>query len=421
MKLRSQLLLVLLSLLILLSGCSRDPNVKKQKFFASGKNYFAKANYQAAAIAYLNAIQIDPQFAEAHYELAQTYVKLGVWKGAYAELMRSVELQPDNVAAHVELGNLLLAARNLDQAGQQAEIALQKDPTNTDALALSANVLAANNRFGDALEQINKAISIAPNNARLYTNLALIQAHQNQLPAAELSLKKTIELEPGSARNHVNLAGLYQQQQNLSAAESEYRKAIELEPKSVSARVAFARFCLSRGDRNTAEHIILDGKQALGDDPAGFRIAADYYLGVGEKDKALAEYASLYERYPKDVEAKKSYIDLLLQNNQIDQAKRLNAEIIKLNSKDTVANTFAADIDLRTGKTDEAITTLQSLLKRDQDNARAHYLLGIAFDRSARVMTLRRNGRKRFAFGRTWSRRTKPWRGLLFELETLTC
>ena len=59
------------------------------------------------------------------------------------------------------------------------------------------------------------------------------------------------------------------------------------------ARVAFARFYLSRGDRTTAEHIILDGKQALGDDPAGFRLAADYYLGVGEKDKALTEYASL--------------------------------------------------------------------------------------------------------------------------------
>ena len=180
MRLRPQLLLALLTLSIFLLSCSRDPNVKKQKFFAIGKNYFAHANYQAAAIAYLNAIQIDPQFAEAHYELAQTYVKLGVWKGAYAELMRCVDLQPDNVTAHIELGNLLLAARNLDQAGQQAEIALGKDSTNTEALALKANVLAANNRFGDAVEQINKAIAIAPSNAQLYTNLALIQAHQKQ-------------------------------------------------------------------------------------------------------------------------------------------------------------------------------------------------------------------------------------------------
>ncbi len=223
-------------------------------------------------------------------------------------------------------------------------------------MALKANVLAANNRFGDAVEQINKAIAIAPSNAQLYTNLALIQAHQKQFPAAELSLKKTIELEPGSARNHVNLAGLFQQQQNIAAAESEYRKAIELEPKSVSARVAFARFYLSRGDRSTAEHIILDGKQALGDDPAGFGLLL---ITISEWEKRIRHLANMHpssQRYPKDIEAKKSYIELLLEANQIDQAKRLNGEILKLNSKDPVANTLAADIDLRTGKTDEAIT-----------------------------------------------------------------
>ena len=71
-----------------------------------------------------------------------------------------------------------------------------------------------------------------------------------------------------------------------------------------------------------------------------------------------------------------------MQTNRVDQAKRLNDEILKLNAKDPLANTFAADIDLRTGKTADAITTLQPLLQRDPDNARAHYLLGIAFDQS---------------------------------------
>ena len=323
MRLRPRLLLALLTLSIFLLSCSRDPNVKKQKYFANGKSYFAKANYQAAAIAYLNAIQIDPQFAEAHYELAQTYVKLGVWKGAYAELMRCTELQPDNVAAHIELGNLLLAARNLDQAGQQAEIALGKDSTNTEALALKANVLAANNRFGDAVEQINKAIAIAPSNAQLYTNLALIQAHQKQFPAAELSLKKTIELEPGSARNHVNLAGLFQQQQNIAAAESEYRKAIELEPKNVSARVAFARFySVSRRPEHGGTHY--SGRKTGTRGRSG-RFSACCRLLSRDRRKGQSAHRIRIplSEYPKDVEAKKSYIDLLLQKPT--RSTRLNA------------------------------------------------------------------------------------------------
>jgi hypothetical protein len=44
-------LAVLCSLLaIALTGCSRDPNVRKQKYFESGERYFNKAKYREAAI-----------------------------------------------------------------------------------------------------------------------------------------------------------------------------------------------------------------------------------------------------------------------------------------------------------------------------------------------------------------------------------
>jgi Tfp pilus assembly protein PilF len=50
----------------LLAGCSRDPNVRKQKYLESGQCYFEKAKYREAAIQYSNAIQVDPRFADAH-------------------------------------------------------------------------------------------------------------------------------------------------------------------------------------------------------------------------------------------------------------------------------------------------------------------------------------------------------------------
>lgn len=55
----------------LLAGCSRDPNVRKQKYFESGTRYFEAGKYREAAIQYLNAVQVDPAYAEAHYQLAQ--------------------------------------------------------------------------------------------------------------------------------------------------------------------------------------------------------------------------------------------------------------------------------------------------------------------------------------------------------------
>src|ERR1700693_4669442 len=71
-----------------LAGCSRDPNTRKQKFLESGNQYFDAGKYAEASIQYQNAIQVDPKFAEAHYKLAQAFVRRGIWTGAYQELMK---------------------------------------------------------------------------------------------------------------------------------------------------------------------------------------------------------------------------------------------------------------------------------------------------------------------------------------------
>src|ERR1700693_331501 len=102
-----------------LTGCSRDPNVRKQKYFDSGEKYFAQGKYHEASIQYLNAIQIDSRFAQAHYDLSQAYLKLGDTNRAFQELTRTVELTPDNYRAHTDLANLLVTVRNPDGSSVQ--------------------------------------------------------------------------------------------------------------------------------------------------------------------------------------------------------------------------------------------------------------------------------------------------------------
>jgi Tfp pilus assembly protein PilF len=72
----------------LFTGCSRDPEVRKQKYFESGSRYFDKGKYREAAIQYSNALQVDSRFAQAHYQLGQTYLKLHDWNRAFQELSR---------------------------------------------------------------------------------------------------------------------------------------------------------------------------------------------------------------------------------------------------------------------------------------------------------------------------------------------
>jgi Tfp pilus assembly protein PilF len=98
----------------LFTGCSRDPNVRKQKYFDSGTKYFSEGKYREAIIQYANAVQIDSRFAAAHYQLSQAYLKTGDTNRAFQELSRTVELAPDNYKAQTDLANLLLTVRNPD-------------------------------------------------------------------------------------------------------------------------------------------------------------------------------------------------------------------------------------------------------------------------------------------------------------------
>src|SRR5438445_12910263 len=102
-----RLLLVCSLAATLFTGCSRDPNVRKQKYFESGERYFAKGKYREAAIQYSNAVQLDRNFAQAHYQLGEAYVKLQDWKRAYQALSRAVELAPDNYPARIDIAHML--------------------------------------------------------------------------------------------------------------------------------------------------------------------------------------------------------------------------------------------------------------------------------------------------------------------------
>jgi len=117
--------------------------VRKQKFLESGDRYFSQGKYREAAIQYSNALQIDSRFARAHYQLGQTYLKLGDGSRAFQELSRSVDLAPDNYRAHIDLANLLVTARNPDgspnadymkQARVHLDLLHEKQPEKSGSL-----------------------------------------------------------------------------------------------------------------------------------------------------------------------------------------------------------------------------------------------------------------------------------------------
>jgi tetratricopeptide (TPR) repeat protein len=377
------LLLLFLGLTLIasfFSSCSWwDPNVRKQRYFNSATGYFQEGKYPEAAIQLQNAIKIDPDYMDAHYQLAQCYIKLGWLMGAYAELNWMVTLAPKNWKAQLDLGEVLFATRESQQAEDKAKLVLAAEPQNVRAHTLMANAIAALGDAQGALDEMAVAIRIAPNRSSSYLNLANLQVNAKQPAAAEESYKKAITLNPRSSTPVMALGTFYAAQHRLQEAEQQFQHAIMLDPKNPTPRGDLARVYMVDGRENDAVQVLRLAKQALGGNSSGYRILGDFYIEAGKMDKALEEYASLYRDYPRDAQVRSNYLQLLIDRNRLDEATKLNDSILKENPADASANVAKGEILDRQGRANDAIPLFQSALKTDPNNAIGHYNLGLDY------------------------------------------
>lgn len=369
---------LVLSLITLSAGCSLDPNVRKLKFVAEGDHRFQQEKYAEAIIEYGRALQIDPQFADAHYKLAQCYLKQNLWAGAYQELLRTVNLRPDDWAAQLDLGKLLLSAGKGEQAKVRANILLKGSPKNLEAQILlsDADTLLGNSK--DAVEEAREAVRIAPDNANAYLNLGLVLARSDEHPEAEENLKKAQQLAPEDAGPLMTLGTYYERQGRWQDAEGQFQKAIQVAAKNPVPRAALADLYRSEGKEDQAVKVLTDAKLQLSDDPNAYRLLGDFYVRQGNTTQSLAEFASLAQEHPKDLKVRKSYIQLLIIAGRISDAATLTDETLKSFPQDADALVLKGEILLKQKDNARALSILQRAVQDAPDSATGHYQLGMA-------------------------------------------
>src|SRR5579872_6201087 len=148
--------------LTVLAACSRDPAKYKAAFLSGGAKLAKEGKYQEAVIQFRDAIEIDPRFAAAHYQLALAYLKLNASQEAYRELLTTVELDTGNVDAQLDLAVMLIGARKYDDAQKAAERIIASDPRNAHAHAILGEKHAALQAWPLAIQEFQTAIELDP-------------------------------------------------------------------------------------------------------------------------------------------------------------------------------------------------------------------------------------------------------------------
>jgi cellulose synthase operon protein C len=374
-------LLLLVMTAMFLAGCSRDPNVRKQKYLESGERYFAKAQYSAAAIQFGNALQEDPRYAEAHYQLARTYTQLQDWANAYQELERTVELQPQNYPARIDLAKLLIEGGELKQAQEQVDQLSAQKSDDPQVHILIATLHEAQEDVTGAIQELQKALTLDPKQEGAYLGLALLQVKSNEPDAAEASLKKAIELAPKAVNAQLALGNYYQSRQRFGEAEQQFRSAVEGDRQDPKPRIALAQLYLAEGKKATAEDFLKESKKDFADNSVGYRLLGDFYFAIGDFDSATEEYGALNRDHPKDLQVTNNYVQLLIIKNRLDEARKLNDAVLKTKPNDVDALIDRGQIQTADGHPGDGVQTLQTVIKNEPHNSLAYYRLGLAFDR----------------------------------------
>ena len=125
-------------------------------FFYEGKQFTENHRYAEAEQAYASALNLKPDYAEAHGWLGLNSLMQGFPKESLASLERAVALDRNNADYHLYLAGGLLFAEQYEQARTEARIALQLNPEQTEAIGLIGVAYFAEKRFAEAIRQFEE-------------------------------------------------------------------------------------------------------------------------------------------------------------------------------------------------------------------------------------------------------------------------
>ena len=208
-------------------GCQSDEE-KLADFLSRGDAALEAGNPNEAVIEYRNVIQIDPNNPQAHYGVAQAYLRQGNLKAGYWELSESVRLDPSNLEARRRFGSMSIAARDFDQVLEQGEALIAADPEGGTGYYLKAQALDGQNAPAEAEEFHLKAVALDPENYDYLVVLSKYYARQLRFDDAEKTLQSYTEADPGFD-SFSQLGRFYVSSKRLDDAEVAFKKAVELD------------------------------------------------------------------------------------------------------------------------------------------------------------------------------------------------
>lgn len=287
-RLVKQVFFLVVAIAVLI-GCSKADR-PKEELLKEGIRLIEQKNPRGAVVLLKNALDKDPNYFEARFQLAKAYYNLGNFDSAEKETQKVIRQNPSLRDAHIEL----------------AKINLQRSKPE-DALKEIAPYAAEGSSDAEAIEVAGWAYAV-----------------KGDYPPAIRLLKKAADLGTKDNSAGVSLAKVYMKTGNLKEAKARVQEIMKKEPANLGAIYVSAEVDIASGETDSAikayDSILKDHSSEF---EALFRKGV-LYLEKGRYYEALSVSAKLIESFPKRPEGYK------LKGFSLLYKKDLNESIVSL-------------------------------------------------------------------------------------------
>jgi len=246
---------------------------------------------QQAITIFEEALELDPDYAQAYTGLADSWIVLRevgnlslleATRQSHTAITRALQLDVGLPEAQASLGLCILGGGDKSSAGLQFQKAIDLDPGYPEAYLLRANLLRDQGFLTRATPLYNQALALDPFNPLILENQALLLAYQGQFDLALEQLANVEQGSPGRMTGTLVTSRVWALKGDGLQALEYARRGAELAPESPVALAALLDGLLRLGNSRQAGIIVNRMNEAAPDNETAIGATLRYYLATGD-------------------------------------------------------------------------------------------------------------------------------------------
>ena len=324
-----------------------------------------KKNYTRAVELLTEFLKDYPNDPAAHFQLGYVDGLLRRSDDSVSEYRRAVELKPDFAEAHLNLGLALTDAKDFAGAAGAFQRAAELMPGQARPRYLAGLAFERSGNILGAIAQYELAAPLDPNNFDIFFRLGMALLRADRAEDAEKQLRAAIALRSDSEAAHGALIDALLRQKKTDAAILELRTSLERNGGDAQARLKLATALNELG--KPADALAELDRADANTPPSGERakLRASILISQKDWDGASKALAIAVTAAPDDASLHAEYGRILLQQRDFPAAERELRRALTLDGKQTDALRNLVSTEYLAGNYEGTLQLLDLLAKRE--------------------------------------------------------